>query len=169
MTTSVATKTAVGYFRVSSPGQTGERHSSLETQEDRFQEYCQRNNRLALATFVDVVTGRRDDRKEYLRMPHIRRSHRGEGAKRPEARCHPDGVGVDVAGIWDEGRASYPGRPAGLPPTTGVLPAPRGIGMGRRESAEAIVAAQPGGEGPNMECRTATGRFDDARLRGRPG
>jgi site-specific DNA recombinase len=68
MTTSVATKTAVGYFRVSSPGQTGERHSSLETQEARYNEFYQRNDRLSLATFVDVVTGRRDDRKEYLRM-----------------------------------------------------------------------------------------------------
>ncbi len=68
MTSSVATKTALGYFRVSSPGQTGERHSSLETQEARFQEYCQRNNLVAVATFVDVVSGRRDDRKEYRRM-----------------------------------------------------------------------------------------------------
>ena len=76
MTTSIATKTAVGYFRVSSPGQTGERHSSLETQEARYQEYCKRNNRLPLATFVDVVTGRRDDRKEYQRMIEYCKEHR---------------------------------------------------------------------------------------------
>ncbi len=36
MLTSIATKRAVGYLRVSSVGQTGERHSSLETQEARF-------------------------------------------------------------------------------------------------------------------------------------
>jgi hypothetical protein len=46
-----------------------------------------------------------------------------------------------------------PGRPVDLPPETGVLPALRGAGMGRQESAEAVVAG-PAGEGPNMECRT---------------
>ena len=68
MTTSIKTKRAVGYLRVSSPGQTGERHSSLETQEARFQEYCQRNDSTPVATFTDVVSGRRDDRAEYRRM-----------------------------------------------------------------------------------------------------
>ena len=76
MTASIATKTAVGYFRVSSPGQTGEHHSSLETQEARFQEYCQRQNLLPIAIFVDVVSGRRDDRKEYLRMVAYCKEHR---------------------------------------------------------------------------------------------
>jgi site-specific DNA recombinase len=61
-------KRAVGYFRVSSPGQTGERHSSLETQEARFHEHCQRFNFLPVATFIDIVSGRRDDRKDYRRM-----------------------------------------------------------------------------------------------------
>ena len=68
MTTTIASKRAVAYLRVSTPGQTGERHSSLDTQEARSQEYCQRQGLLPVATFIDVVSGRRDDRKEYLRM-----------------------------------------------------------------------------------------------------
>ncbi len=68
MLTSIATKRAVGYLRVSSVGQTGERHSSLETQEARFNDYCERLCLLPVATFVDIVSGRRDDRKEYQRM-----------------------------------------------------------------------------------------------------
>ena len=55
MTTTLATKRAVGYLRVSSTGQIGERHSSLDTQEARFQEYCIRNNYTPVAIFVDVV------------------------------------------------------------------------------------------------------------------
>ena len=39
----------------------------------------------------------------------------GEGAKRPEARCHPDLAGVYAAGRWGESHASYPGRSACLP------------------------------------------------------
>jgi hypothetical protein len=50
------------------PRTTGERHSPLETQEARFQEYCQRNNLLSIATYIDVESGRRDDRKEYLSL-----------------------------------------------------------------------------------------------------
>ncbi len=73
MTTTIAHKRAVGYFRVSSPGQTGERHSSLETQEKHFREYCQRFGLTPIATFTDVVTGRRDDRKEYQRMVELAR------------------------------------------------------------------------------------------------
>ena len=68
MTTGVLTQKAVGYLRVSSSKQTGERHSSLETQEDRFKEYCQRHQLNPVSTFTDIVTGRRDDRKEYRRM-----------------------------------------------------------------------------------------------------
>ena len=68
MTTAIAAKRAVGYLRVSSPGQTGERHSSLDTQEARFQEHCRTQGFIPVATFIDVVSGRRDDRKEYLRM-----------------------------------------------------------------------------------------------------
>jgi site-specific DNA recombinase len=68
MITATAQKRAVGYLRVSSLKQTGERHSSLETQDTRFREYCQRHGLTPVATFTDVVTGRRDDRKEYCRM-----------------------------------------------------------------------------------------------------
>jgi site-specific DNA recombinase len=68
MTTALKTQAAVGYFRVSDPKQTGERHSSLETQEASFRNYCKLHNLTPLATFTDVVSGRRDDRKEYLRM-----------------------------------------------------------------------------------------------------
>ena len=73
MITTIAQKRAVGYFRVSSPGQTGECHSSLETQEKHFREYCQRIGLTPTATFTDVVTGRRDDRKEYQHMVELAR------------------------------------------------------------------------------------------------
>ncbi|MFC2038765.1 recombinase family protein [Chloroflexota bacterium] len=66
--TGISTKRAVGYLRVSTSKQAGERHSSLETQESHFKEYCLRNQLDEVATFTDVVTGRRDDRKEYRRM-----------------------------------------------------------------------------------------------------
>jgi len=68
VTTSVLTQRAVGYLRVSSARQTGERHSSLETQEAHFQQYCQLHGFTPVLTFTDVVTGRRDDWKEYRRM-----------------------------------------------------------------------------------------------------
>ncbi len=68
MSTTLATKRAVGYLRVSSTGQTGERHSSLDTQRVRFEDHCQRFDLLPVSTFVDVVSGKRDDRKEYRRM-----------------------------------------------------------------------------------------------------
>ena len=68
VTTAVLTKRAVGYFRVSSSRQAGERHSSLDTQEAHYKEYCQRYGHTTIATFTDIVTGRRDDRKEYRRM-----------------------------------------------------------------------------------------------------
>ena len=67
-TTTLATKRAVGYLRVSSTGQVGERHSSLDTQKVRFEEYCHRFDLLPVASFVDVLSGNGDDRKEYLRM-----------------------------------------------------------------------------------------------------
>jgi site-specific DNA recombinase len=68
MSVASETKRAVGYFRVSTSKQTGERHSSLETQEARFREYCSHHGLDVVATFTDVVTGRRDDRREYQRM-----------------------------------------------------------------------------------------------------
>jgi site-specific DNA recombinase len=68
MTTALKTKRAVGYVRVSDPHQTGERHSSLETQEASYLNYCKIHNLSPTGTFIDVVSGRRDDRKEYQRM-----------------------------------------------------------------------------------------------------
>ncbi|MFC1952629.1 recombinase family protein [Chloroflexota bacterium] len=68
MITGILTQRAVGYLRVSSSKQTGERHSSLETQEAHFKEYCERHGFSPVAIFTDIVTGRRDDRKEYRRM-----------------------------------------------------------------------------------------------------
>ena len=53
---------------MSDPHQTGERHSSLETQENKYLHYCTAYNRIPVTTFTDVVSGRRDDRKEYRRM-----------------------------------------------------------------------------------------------------
>ena len=50
----------------------------------------------------------------------MRRRHWGEGAKRPEARCHPEGADVEAAGMWNEGRAHYPGRSVILPCATGI-------------------------------------------------
>lgn len=61
----------------------------------------------------------------------------------PKPNITPVGAAVDVTGTWHQGHASYPGRPAGLPLETGVLPPPRG-GMGRQESAEAAVAGRNG-------------------------
>ena len=58
----VQTATAVGYFRVSSPGQAGERHVSLEVQQSAFTEYCLANHLDPVATFTDVASGRKDDR-----------------------------------------------------------------------------------------------------------
>ena len=56
----VATKRAVGYFWVSSTGQVGERHSSLDTQKARFEEYCHRSGLSPVAFFVDIVSGQRE-------------------------------------------------------------------------------------------------------------
>ena len=68
MNTTLTTRRAVGYLRVSTPGQAGNEHNSLETQEGRYREYCQHNGLMPVCHFVDVVSGRHDDRKEYRRM-----------------------------------------------------------------------------------------------------
>jgi DNA invertase Pin-like site-specific DNA recombinase len=68
MTVAVRTTTAVGYFRVSSAGQAGERHVSLEAQTTQFNDYCRAHRLDPVATFIDVASGRKDDRKEYGRM-----------------------------------------------------------------------------------------------------
>ena len=66
MTTAVGVKRAVLYSRVSSTGQAGERHSSLETQAARARAYCETNGLELVRSFTDVCSGRRDDRKSYL-------------------------------------------------------------------------------------------------------
>ena len=68
MTTIVQTGTAVGYFRVRSPGQAGERHVSLEVQDAAFRDDCQQHSRTPLAVFIDVASGRKDDRPQYRAM-----------------------------------------------------------------------------------------------------
>src|ERR1039457_3669974 len=68
MITALKTKRAVGYVRVSDPHQSGERHSSLETQEASYLKYCTLHGYSPVTTFIDIVSGRRDDRKEYQRM-----------------------------------------------------------------------------------------------------
>ncbi|MFH1560096.1 MAG: recombinase family protein [Chloroflexota bacterium] len=70
MSTAVRAKSAaaVGYFRVSTMNQAGERHVSLETQEASFRSYCTINHLTPIATFTDVQSGRRDDRIEYQAM-----------------------------------------------------------------------------------------------------
>ena len=67
-TTTVNTTSAVGYFRVSSPGQAGERHVSLEVQQAAFQDYCKSHSLSPVATFTDVASGRKDDRQQYRAM-----------------------------------------------------------------------------------------------------
>ena len=66
--TSVKSPTAVGYLRVSTMNQAGERHVSLETQEASFRAYCTANGLTPVATFMDVQSGRRDDRIQYQAM-----------------------------------------------------------------------------------------------------
>ena len=68
MATAVRTTTAVGYFRVSSPGQAGERHVSLEAQATQFNDYCRAHNLEPVKTFTDIASGRKDNRQEYRRM-----------------------------------------------------------------------------------------------------
>ena len=66
--TTVQTKTTVGYFRVSTAAQAGERNVSLDVQRDAYLNYCRVNHRDRGATFVDVASGRRDRRPQYRAM-----------------------------------------------------------------------------------------------------
>ena len=68
MTTTIRLEDAVGYFRVSGPSQAGERHVSLEVQEAAFADYCSAHHLNPVATFTDVVSGRKDDRAQYRAM-----------------------------------------------------------------------------------------------------
>ncbi len=68
MTTHVGSMTAVGYFRVSTSGQVGERHVSLEVQQAAFQQFCKAHLLQPVAIFTDVASGRKDDRVQYQAM-----------------------------------------------------------------------------------------------------
>ena len=70
MSTATAAKSsaAVGYSRVSSMNQAGERHVSLETQEASFRGYCTAKHLTPVANFTDIQGGRRDDRIQYQAM-----------------------------------------------------------------------------------------------------
>lgn len=65
---SIVTKRAIGYCRVSTESQSGEHHSSLETQESRYKDYCTKNGLIPMRLFVDIASGRKDDRKSYNEM-----------------------------------------------------------------------------------------------------
>ena len=79
MTTAVRPSTAVGYFRVSSPGQAGERHVSLEAQATQFHAYCLAHNLEPVKTFTDIASGRKDNRQEYRSMLDYVTSQRASG------------------------------------------------------------------------------------------
>jgi len=64
----VATKTAFFYGRVSTDAQAGEQHASLDTQEARAREYCASHGLRLVGSFIDVQSGRRDDRTHYREM-----------------------------------------------------------------------------------------------------
>ena len=69
MTITVAAQRRVlGYVRVSTERQAGEHHASLQTQEAHILDYIERAGDVHVETFVDILSGRRDDRPEYNRM-----------------------------------------------------------------------------------------------------
>ena len=65
MITAVRTATAVAYLRVSSPGQAGDDHVSLESQTTQFHSYCLAHDLEPVKTFTDIASGRKDNRQEY--------------------------------------------------------------------------------------------------------
>lgn len=83
--------------------------------------------------------------------PRMRLRDAGEGTACPEAQHHRQQRAVDAAGAWGEGRASYPGR----------------SGEQRQKSAEAVVAREERGEGPNVSnhpaARSSRGEGDPAK------
>ena len=70
-TTVVAQRRVLGYVRVSTERQAGEHHASLQTQEAHILDYIERAGDVHLETFVDILSGRRDDRPEYNRMVEL--------------------------------------------------------------------------------------------------
>jgi len=63
-----ATRRAVGYRRVSTHKQAGERHSSLPEQDAHIGDYCATEGLTLVGSFTDIQTGKRDDRADYRRM-----------------------------------------------------------------------------------------------------
>ena len=82
----------------------------------------------------------------------------GEGAMRPEARCHPDRSGVDAAGMWGEGHASYPGRSVLKLPRVGGQLAKPGARDERpgRDLLSTTVLRKPWGAGELMRPSART-------------
>ncbi len=68
MTATIGTRRALSYRRVSTAEQAGERHSSLSTQEARIVDYAARHHLALLGSFIDVATGKKDNRLDYQRM-----------------------------------------------------------------------------------------------------
>jgi DNA invertase Pin-like site-specific DNA recombinase len=68
VTTTTETRRAIGYRRVSTTKQAGERHASLPEQENRITGYCAAEGLSLVGSFTDIQTGKRDDRAEYRRM-----------------------------------------------------------------------------------------------------
>ncbi len=60
------------------------------------------------------ILARRIPLKRDIRGSHIW----ARGPRDPKPNSHPEDVEVDAAGMWDEGRASYPGRSVNLPCAT---------------------------------------------------
>ena len=58
-------KRAIGFIRVCTAEQAGEKHSSLDTQAVRIQAHCQTNSLSLITTFTDILSGKRDDRTRY--------------------------------------------------------------------------------------------------------
>jgi site-specific DNA recombinase len=68
VTTTTATRRAIGYRRVSTHKQAGERHASLPEQQARISAHCAAEGLVLVGSFTDIQTGKRDDRAEYRRM-----------------------------------------------------------------------------------------------------
>ncbi len=64
----IAAKTAFFYGQVSTENQAGANHASLEMQEARARAYCDAQRYVFAHAFIDVQSGRRDDRTQYRQM-----------------------------------------------------------------------------------------------------
>jgi DNA invertase Pin-like site-specific DNA recombinase len=61
--TAEKTKRAIGYTRVSTINQAGEKNISLDTQLLRYRQYCEAHGYQVGRVFTDIFWGRKDDRK----------------------------------------------------------------------------------------------------------